>query len=128
MPAVLTQERDVVKGVEPVRIVDHQRRVAVELEEALEHAPDPRDVGLDVLLGQQLPALVLARRVTHLGGAAAHEDDGTMAGALHVPEQHDLDKAPRVQRVGRRVEPDVARDPAGTAAASSASRSVHWWT
>ena len=36
-----------------------------------------------------------------------------MTGALHVPEHHDLDEAPDVQGVGRRVEPDVARDPAG---------------
>ena len=36
-----------------------------------------------------------------------------MAGALHVPEQHDLDEAPDVQGVGRRVEPDVAGNPAG---------------
>ena len=35
-----------------------------------------------------------------------------MAGALHVPQQHDLDEASGVQGVGRRVEPDVAGDPA----------------
>ena len=113
VPPVLAQEGDVVKGVEPVRVVDHQGRAAVEIEEALEHASDAGDVGLDMPLGQELPALVLSRRVSDLGGAASHEDDGTMAGTLHVPEQHDLDKASDVKGIGRRVEPDVAGDPAG---------------
>ena len=114
VPAVLAQERDVVKGVEPVRIVDHQGGVPLEVEEALEDAPDAGDVGGYVFVGEQLPALVLAGRVADLGGAASHEDDGTMTGALHVPEQHDRDEASDMQRIGRRVEPDVARNPAGS--------------
>ena len=36
-----------------------------------------------------------------------------MTGALHVPEHHDLDEAPDVQRVGGRVEADIARDSTG---------------
>ena len=35
-----------------------------------------------------------------------------MAGALHVPQQHDLDEAADVQRIGGGVESDVPGDPA----------------
>ena len=101
VPAVLPQERDVAEGVEPLRIVGHQGRavpvVPAEVEEALEDAPDPRDVGGDALVGEQLPALVLARRIADSGGAAPHQDDGAMSGTLHVPQQHDGNEAPGVQ-------------------------------
>ena len=68
--------------------------VSAEIEEAFEDAPDAGDVVGDALLGQQLPARVLARRVPDLGGAASHEDDGPVAGALHVPQQHDRTRLP----------------------------------
>ena len=113
VPAVLAQERDVVQGVEPVRIVGHQGAIGAEVEKTLEHAANPGNVRRDMRVGEQLPALVLAGRVADLGGAAAHQDHRAVAGALHVPEHHDLDQAPDVERIGGGVEPDVARDTAG---------------
>ena len=49
MRADVAQERDVVERVEPVGIVDHDRvgRAVAEGQEALEHAPDRGDVGVD---------------------------------------------------------------------------------
>ena len=40
-----------------------------------------------------------------------------MAGSLHVPEHHDLDEAPDMQRIGGRVEPDVTGDSTGSGSA-----------
>ena len=113
VPAVLAQEGDVVERVEPLRVVGHQGRVIAEIEVALEYPPNAGDVGGDLLAGEKLPALVLAGRIAHLGGAAPHQHDGAMARALHVPQHHDLDEAPDVQRIGGRVEPDVSRDRSG---------------
>ena len=97
VPAVVAQEGDVVKRVEPVGVVGHQGRVVAEVQEALEDAPDTGDVVRNLRVGQQLPALVLARGVADPGGPAPHQDDGPMPGALHVPQHHDLDEAPDVQ-------------------------------
>ena len=113
VPAVLAQEGDVVERVEPLRVVGHQGRIIAEIQVALEYPPNAGDVGGDLLVGEKLPALVLAGRIAHLGGAAPHQRDGTMARALHVAQHHDLDEAPDVQRIGGRVEPDVSGDPSG---------------
>ena len=75
MTADVAQERDVFEPVEPIVIVDQDRvgRAVAERQEALEHAADRRDVCVDLLVGQQLARLVLARRIADLGRAAAHE-------------------------------------------------------
>ena len=88
----------------------------------------PRLVGVDPLLGQQLAALVLARRVADLGRPAADQRDRPVAGALQVAQQHDADEIADVQAVGRAVEPDIARDDARPPPARRAPpASVHWW-
>ena len=48
-----------------------------------------------------------------LGGAAAHQNDGTVAGLLQAAQQHDLYETADVQAVGRRIEADVGGNDAG---------------
>ena len=49
-------------------------------------------VGGDIGFGQDLPGRVLARWVAHLGGAAAHQDDGFVSRLLQMAESHDRHK------------------------------------
>jgi len=114
VPSHVAQERDVGQAVEPVGVVGHQRRRrpgrAVEIQVVGEGPADPGDVGVDRVFGQQLAALVLARRVADLGRAAAHQGDRPVAGLLHPAQQHDLHQVPDMQRIRRRIEADIAGD------------------
>ena len=128
MAAVVAQERNVAKLVQPVGIVDQQRLVAcrtgpasmvgpgsqaslAELEKALERAPDPGAVDGQRRVVEELAALVLARRVADLGRAAADQRDRAVAGALHPAQHHDADEVADVQAVGGAVEADVGGQP-----------------
>ncbi len=110
MPADLAQERDVFELAQPLVIVDHDRvgRPVAEGQEALEHLADAGDVGVDLLVGQQLAALVLAGRIADLGRPAAHQHDRLVARLLQPAQHHDLDQAADVQARRGRVEADVA--------------------
>ena len=81
----------------------------VEIEVVLENLADARDIRRDLRFGQQLPRLIAAGRIAHLGGAASHEHDRPMSGALQVAQQHDRDQVADVQAVGRRVVSDIGR-------------------
>ena len=48
--------------------------------------------------------------IADLGGAAAHEHDRAVAGALQQPQQHDLHEAADMQAVGGGVEADIGGD------------------
>ena len=85
----------------------------VETQEAVEDSADARDVGVDLFVGEELARLIAARWIADLGGAAAHQNDGSMAGPLQAPQQHDLYEAADVQAVGRRIEADVGGNHAG---------------
>ena len=63
---------------------------------------------VDLLRGEKLAALVLARRIADLGCAAAHQDDRLVAGLLEAAQKHDLDQASDVQARRRGIETDVA--------------------
>ena len=76
---------------------------------------------------QELPALVLARRVANLAGAAADKRDRAVPSPLQMAEHHDADQMPDVQAVGRAVVADVAGEGLVAASASRPSGSVHWW-
>ncbi len=108
--ADVAQEGDVVELAQPVVVVDHHRvgRAVAEGQEALEHASDAGDVGVDLRIGQQLAALVLAGRIADLGRAAAHQHDRLVTGLLQPAQHHDLDKAADVKARRGRVEADVA--------------------
>jgi uncharacterized protein YidB (DUF937 family) len=109
VPAVVAQEVDVAQPVEPVVVVDHDGIIGAgaEAEKTVEDAPDPGHVGLDLGLAQQLPAVVLARGVADLGGAAAHQHDRLVARALQPVQQHDGKQRADVERIGGAVESDI---------------------
>ncbi len=112
MPAVLAQERDVLEPVEPQRVVGHDRvgRAVAERQEPVEDAADAGHVGGDLGVAQKLARLVLARGIADLGGAAAHQHDRLVAGALPQPQQHDLQKTADMQAVGGTIEADIGRE------------------
>ncbi len=111
MPADIAQERDVLELSQPIVVVHHDRAcgTASELEVVLENLADARNVRLDLRFGEQLPRLIPAGWIAHLGGASAHEHDRPMPGALQVPQQHDGHQVSDVQAVGGGVIPDVGR-------------------
>jgi hypothetical protein len=74
--------------------------VVAEGEEAVEGLADTGNIGVDLLVGQQTPCFVAARRIADLGGAAAHQDDGAMAGLLHPVQHHDRHQIADMQAVG----------------------------
>jgi len=106
----LAQEGDIVERVEPVGIVGHDRvgRAVAEVEKPLEHAADRGDVGGDVLVGEQLAALVAAGRIADLGGAAAHQHDRPVPRLLEPTQHHDLHQGADMERRRGRVEADIA--------------------
>jgi hypothetical protein len=112
VPAIVAQEIDVVEVVQPVGVVDHDR-VAGPFAEAEELAKNLLDAGhvlRDLLFAQQGAHLVAPRGVAGLGGAAAHEHDGLVAGVLQPAQQHDRNQVAHVQGIRRAVVADIGRD------------------
>ena len=74
MGAVLAQERDVAKIVQPLGVVDHDgiRGAVAEGQEGREDLFDGGHVGGDLVVTQHLAGLVLSRWVADLGCSAAH--------------------------------------------------------
>ena len=108
--ADLAQEVDVVQVRQPVRVVDDERLVVGEIQEAAHLLLDALDVVVDVLTGEHLAQLALAGGVAHQAGASAHQRDGTMARALHMRHGHDRDVVTDVQGVRGRIEADIEGD------------------
>ncbi len=84
------------------------------------------DVVVDLLEGQHRPLGPLAAGVADHAGAAAHQHDGRAAEPLQPGERHDRDEVADVERVGGRVEADVAGD-AGRPRRRSARPGVASW-
>ena len=112
MRAEIAQERDVAELVQPLGVVDQQRAAGAEVEELGERPLDAALVGVDLRLGQQLPAFILARRVADLGRAATHQRDRPVAGLLQVAQHHDADQIADMQAVGGAVVADIGGDDA----------------
>lgn len=90
----------------------HRREAAaVALEDALHDPPDPRDVPRDLLLGEHRPLRALAARVADEARRAAEQRDGVVAASLEPGEDDDAEEVPDVNRIGRRVEADIHREP-----------------
>ena len=102
-------------------------RAVAEGEQALEHAADAGDVGVDLLVGQQLAAFILAAWVADLGRPAAHQHDRLVPGLLQAAQHHDLDQVADMEARRGGVEADIAGDDFLAASASSAAASVTWW-
>ena len=110
MPADIAQEGDVAQPIQPFGIVEHQR-AGVEIQQRLEGPADADLVGLDDLIRQQLPGIILAGGIAHLGGAAADQRDGPAAGLLEEPQQHRWHEVADMQAVRRAVIADIGREP-----------------
>src|SRR6185312_2779116 len=74
MLADLAQELNIFEPVEPVGVVDHDRVAwtLAERQEMLEHAADAGNIRVDLLVGEELSALVLASGVSNFRRSAAH--------------------------------------------------------
>ena len=112
MPADIAQEIDVVERGEPLGIVDHQRagRPVVEIEEAGKDRAEALLVGLDLVIGEELPRLVLARGIADPGGAAAHQRDRLVAGLLQPAQHHDREEMADMERRPGAVVADIGDD------------------
>ncbi len=109
VPADVAQQRDIEQRVEPVGVVGHHRigLAAAERKIVAEALADARHVGVDLCRRQQLARLVAARRIAHLGRAAAHQRDRLVPGFLPPAQQHDLQQVPDMERIGGAVEADI---------------------
>src|SRR5579859_5964977 len=107
--ADIAQEFDVFERTQPVVVVDHDGAggAGIEAQKTRENLANTRDIGIDLLLAEQLPSLIAAGRVPDLGGAPAHQHDGAVPGLLQTAQQHDLHQAADVQTVGGGSEADV---------------------
>jgi hypothetical protein len=95
--------------VEPVGVVRHDRAGA-EIEKPREHLADRGDVLVDLGVGQQRAARVLAGRIADLARAAAHQGDRTMAGLLQPAQHHDGEKIADMEARRGGIEADIGRD------------------
>ncbi len=65
---------------------------------------------LDLLGRQDQPRLVLAGGIARLGGAAAHQQDGPVAGLLQPAQGHQLHQIADMHGLGGAVEADIGGD------------------
>ena len=103
----VADELDVVEVHEPVGVVDHDGLVVAELDEALHLLFEAVAVVLDHLRRHHLAHIRAAGGVADHAGAAADEDDGSVARhlqALHEAQRHEVAD---VEAVRRRVEADI---------------------
>ena len=90
MLADIAQEFDVAEAIEPVGVIDEDSLVVIgEIEKAPDLLTQRGCVVRNVLLAEHLAHLGFTGRVADAGGAAADQDDGTMAVALEVTSSHD---------------------------------------
>src|ERR1700730_11483254 len=75
-----------------------------------EYLADAGDVGVDLLIGQELARVVAPGRVPDLRRSAAHQHDGPVPRLLQTAQQHDLDETADVQTIGGGIKADVCRD------------------
>ncbi len=92
MPADIAQEFDVVQRGQPFSVIRHQGLAGAEIEELRKGLADLVLVGVDLFDGQDLARLITAGRIADPGGAAAHQRDGPVAGALQPGQHHDRDQ------------------------------------
>ncbi len=100
----VTKEFDVVEGGQPLGVVGHDgvTTASAEVDEAREGAFDALLVGLDLLQGQELAALVPPGGIADPRRASAHQRDRLAAGLLQPMEHHDREEMADVER-GRRA-------------------------
>ena len=109
--ADLAQKVDVIEVEEPVGIVDDDGAVlALETDEARHLLLEAFDVIFDGLARHHGAHIGAAGGVADHARAAADEDDGLMAGILHVAHGDELHEVADVQAVRRGIEADIEGD------------------
>ena len=110
--ADVTKELEHRDGVRPVGVVDQCRleRTGLEVEQLAELHLDALDVVPQRLVVEQVAFLAAPARVADHSGGAAGQRERTVTGELEAAHEQLADEVPGVQRVGRRVEPDVQAD------------------
>ena len=93
----------------PVGIVDHQRLVLAEINEARHLLPEALAVVVDLLHRHHLAHVRPAGRITDHTGTAAHQRNRTIAGHLQPLHQAQRHKVAHMQAVCRRVKADIER-------------------
>ena len=83
-------------------------------------APSRADVAAQILERHELALLALAARIADHAGRAADERDRLVAGALRAHQRQKRQQAADVQRIRRRIEPDVEREAAPRASSRRA--------
>ena len=114
MPADVAQERDVLELVSQSSLLTIIASVgpSPNVRKWPKTSRMPAILASICVIGEQLPGVVLAGRIADLGGAAAHQHDGLVAGLLQAAQQHDLHQAADMQAVGGGVEADIGRNDA----------------
>ena len=123
MLARVAQEIDERQLPQPIEVVDERRAIRLrrEVEEPLELASDPDDVPLQRLAVEQVAFRRPPRRIPDHPGPAADDRDRPPAEALEPQQPEDGDQMADMERIGRRVESDVAGDrPSGREARGQA--------
>ena len=112
MPPDVAQKIQIVQGVEPLGVIEHQRAIGGVIIGHIggEDFLDARDVFVDLFRCQQGPLVGAKRRIADLCGAAAHQGNRFVAGFLQPAQHHDLDQRAHVQRGRGCVKADIGRD------------------
>ena len=107
--AVIPEQGNVVELVQPFGVVGHDGAggAAVETQIFLERAANAQLVLLDLFVGEDPAAFILAAGIADLGGAAAKQHDGTMPGLLQQAQHHDLNQRAHMEARGGAIETDV---------------------
>ena len=98
--------------VRPVGVVDQRRleRTGLEVEQLGQLHLDALDVVPQRVVVEQVALLAAATRVADHAGGAAGQRERTVTGELEAAHEQLADEVADVQRVGRRIEPDVQAD------------------
>ena len=101
----VTQERQVVQIIQPLRIVQHQSvRISLTIGQVLrKNLLHPIDIGVNRRLIQQRPLIRPERRIANLGGATTHQSDRLAATFLEPAQHHDVHQMTNMQRFSCRI-------------------------
>ena len=102
-----TQHFNVVQGLQPLGVIEHQSLALGEVDELFHLALEALGIVLDGLLGQHLAHVGTAGGVADQGGAVADQGDGLVARHLQTLHQAQRHKVTHMQRIGRAVKADV---------------------
>jgi len=107
--AYLAQQLDIVQGLQPLGVIQHQRLAIGKVDKLLHLTLEALRIVLDGLLGEHLTHIGTAGGVADQGRAVADQSDGLVARHLQTLHQTQRHKVTYVQRVCRAVKADVER-------------------